>query len=656
MEKRFALALAVSMLLMLLYVFLFPPQPITTPAEQLPEKLKIAVEEPLVAPGVEADAEDIIVYTNLYRLVLTTSGARIKSFILKEYEESLLPLRRGVRDIFWNRPPPLTLRLINNTLDAEVASALGKEDAESLIYSAAKDKYLFLRLVRREGDIRALEKGLEEIALEKMRGAGSLRREAIGIGAGKLREFAAYAMENLVQIKELEWRLQSAMEMNTRNEAQKLRWEIAERRNIDLISFRARHKGYYGAGMRLDDGEMITSLFSADKEGTIVIPPGEEETITFIYEAGELRIEQQFIISGDEYSIGVKTLIEGADGNAFSLEFGPGVGTPGIVDAGRAMYVGPLILLPDENSPNREAFEQGEVVRMYREKFLWVAIQSKYFVAALIPEKEEVAARIERKEEKYIIALGFNGVGKLQLYLGPKSIDVLRDVGAGLEKVVDFGFWASVVPIYPALRMLYRWVGNYGWSIVLLSLLVNLILYPFTRKSFDAMRKMSEDMQKLQPEMKVIQQKYKNNPQKVQKETMELYKRRGVNPLAGCKGGCLPLLFQMPVFVALFAVLNNSIALRQAPFILWIRDLSAPDPYFVIPILMGVAQIFQTKLTGMGVTAAQPGQAKMMTYMMPAVLTLLFLGFPAGMVLYWLCFNVFTSIPRLITHRLAQKQ
>ncbi len=167
---------------------------------------------------------------------------------------------------------------------------------------------------------------------------------------------------------------------------------------------------------------------------------------------------------------------------------------------------------------------------------------------------------------------------------------------------------------------------------------------------------MSEDMQNLQPEMKVIQQKYKNNPQKVQKETMELYKRRGVNPLAGCKGGCLPLLFQMPVFVALFAVLNNSIALRQAPFILWIRDLSAPDPYFVIPILMGVAQIFQTKLTGMGVTAAQPGQAKMMTYMMPAVLTLLFLGFPAGMVLYWLCFNVFTSIPRLITHRLAQKQ
>jgi YidC/Oxa1 family membrane protein insertase len=199
--------------------------------------------------------------------------------------------------------------------------------------------------------------------------------------------------------------------------------------------------------------------------------------------------------------------------------------------------------------------------------------------------------------------------------------------------------------------MLYRWVGNYGWAIILLSFFVNLILYPFTRKSFNAMRKMSEDMQKLQPEMKAIQEKYKNNPQKMQKETMELYKRRGVNPFAGCKGGCLPMLFQMPVFIALFAVLNNSIRLRQAPFIFWIRDLSAPDPYFVIPILMGVTQIFQTKLLGMGATAAQPGQAKMMTYMMPVVLTVLFLSFPAGIVLYWLCFNVFTSIPRLITHR-----
>jgi YidC/Oxa1 family membrane protein insertase len=655
MEKRFVLALAVSMLLMLLYVLLFPPQPITPPVEQLFEEPEIAIEEPLVAPRVEADAKDIIVYTNSYRIVLTTSGARIKSFILKEYEESLLPLRRSVTDIFWNRPSPLILSLINNALRAEIALAEGGEDAESLIRKAARDKYLFLRLLRHEGDIQALEKGMEKIALEKMRGAESARRNAISIGARKLKEFAAYAMESLLEIKELEERLQFAMEVNDKNEAQVLRWKIAARRNVDLISFPARYDGYYGAGVRLDDGEMITSLFKVDVEGVIVIPPGEKEIITFIYETDGLRMKRQFIISGDGYKIGIETLVEGAGENAFSVEFGPGVGTPGVVDAERAIYVGPLILLPEKNRPERVALEQGKIARIHREKFLWVAIQSKYFVAAAIPEKEAVAARIERKEEKYIIALKFNGRGKLQLYLGPKSIDALRDAGAGLEKVVDFGFWAGIVPIYPALRMLYRWVGNYGWSIVLLSLIVNLILYPFTRKSFDAMRKMSEDIQKLQPEMKAIQQKYKNNPQKVQKETMNLYKRHGVNPLAGCKGGCLPLLFQMPIFVALFAVLNNSIELRQAPFIFWIRDLSAPDPYFVIPILMGVTQIFQTKLTGMGATAAQPGQAKMMTYVMPIVLTLLFLGFPAGMVLYWLCFNVFTSIPRLITHRLTKK-
>jgi YidC/Oxa1 family membrane protein insertase len=227
----------------------------------------------------------------------------------------------------------------------------------------------------------------------------------------------------------------------------------------------------------------------------------------------------------------------------------------------------------------------------------------------------------------------------LRFFVGPKQFDLLRDLDVGLGtqlvRAIDFGIFDwMVVPLLRGLKWLYAYVGNYGWAIIVLTILLNLALFYPRHKSVVAMRK----MQAIQPEMKAIQDRYANlkatDPakQKMNTEIMNLYRERGVNPASGC----VPMLFTMPVLLAFYSLLSMSIELRGAPFVGWIRDLSAADPFFVIPVLMGITMFWQQKISP---SAADPTQQRIMM-IMPVMFTAMMAFSPSGVVLYWFVSNL----------------
>ena len=279
---------------------------------------------------------------------------------------------------------------------------------------------------------------------------------------------------------------------------------------------------------------------------------------------------------------------------------------------------------------------------------LWVGLRTKYFLLALFPQPPGFK-RLEATRHNNHLQVGISFVGpelSSRIYLGPIDYFILKDLGYGLTDVVDFGF-SLFAPfakgILYLMRFFHTFIPNYGLVIILLSFLMKLVFWPLSRKSLQAMRKMQE----LKPEMEKIQKLYKDDPQRMQREMMELYRKHKVNPFSGC----LPLLLQLPVFWALYQILRTSIELRGAPFLLWIQDLSTKDPYYVLPILMGAASFLQAY------TQPQADkQSRMLAYFMPIFLTVLFLNFPAGIVLYWLTYNVFTLLEQLFLKRGIRKK
>jgi YidC/Oxa1 family membrane protein insertase len=230
---------------------------------------------------------------------------------------------------------------------------------------------------------------------------------------------------------------------------------------------------------------------------------------------------------------------------------------------------------------------------------------------------------------------------RFRVYAGPKELNDLKLADVKLEKAIDFG-WFDVIaqPLLLCLKFFYSYTYNYGIAIIILTILIKLLFWPLTNKSFTSM----QAMKKLQPMMQKIREKYKDDPQRMNQEIMNLYRTQKVNPV----GGCLPMVLQIPVFFALYKVLNSSIAMRHAPFMLWINDLSAPDrlpigftiPYLgglpVLTLLMGVTMFVQQKMTPM---TGDPRQEKLML-LMPVVFTFMFVNFPSGLTLYWFVNNI----------------
>jgi YidC/Oxa1 family membrane protein insertase len=338
------------------------------------------------------------------------------------------------------------------------------------------------------------------------------------------------------------------------------------------------------------------------------------------------------------------TVAEGDRAITPAIVWGPAIGNSG----DQSSYV---------QKPQGILFENSEVVRIppadiaeqpVREgDFSYAGVDDNYFLtAALRPGPSKVTFQpvtipppagtaAPRELVSYAIEPKDGGT-PVRFFVGPKDFDVLLGVGPEAAKAIDFGiFTVIVVPLLRSLKWVNGYVGNYGWSIIILTFIINAIMFPLRHKSVVSMRKMQE----IQPEVKAIQARYSKlkatDPakQKMNQDLMALYKERGVNPASGC----VPMLMTMPFIFAFYALLSTAIELRGAPFFGWIHDLSAHDPYFVTPILMGASQVWQTKLSP--ATGMDPIQQKMML-LMPVFFTFLFLWYPAGVALYWFVNNV----------------
>ncbi|QYK01424.1 membrane protein insertase YidC [Shewanella psychrotolerans] len=288
----------------------------------------------------------------------------------------------------------------------------------------------------------------------------------------------------------------------------------------------------------------------------------------------------------------------------------------------------------------------------------WAAMLQHYFVSAWVPPAADQntifssvsaggLANIGFRGAIYDVAPGTNQTISAQFYVGPKDQEALSAISESLNLVVDYGFlWWLAIPIHWLLMFYQSFVGNWGVAIILITLTVRGMLYPLTKAQYTSMAK----MRNLQPKLADMKERFGDDRQKMGQAMMELYKKEKVNPM----GGCLPILLQMPIFIALYWVLLESYELRHAPFMLWITDLSVQDPYYVMPILMGISMFLMQKMQPMAPTM-DPMQQKMMQWM-PVVFTVFFLWFPAGLVLYWLVGNIVAITQQKIIYAGLEKK
>ena len=272
----------------------------------------------------------------------------------------------------------------------------------------------------------------------------------------------------------------------------------------------------------------------------------------------------------------------------------------------------------------------------------WVAMVQHYFASAwLLPDgkpRENFARKIDQNLYAAgmitpigAIAPGATAAVDARLFIGPQEEKVLESIAPGLELVKDYGFFTILSkPLYWLLDKLHGFIGNWGWSIVALVVLLKIAFYWFNAKAYQSMAKMKA----INPKVMDLRERYKDNPQQMQQEMMRIYREEKVNPM----GGCLPILIQIPVFIALYWVLLSSVEMRGAPWILWIKDLSVRDPYFILPIVMTLTTLLQTALNPL---PPDPMQAKLMWFM-PLIFSVMFFFFPAGLVLYWITNNILT--------------
>jgi len=408
-------------------------------------------------------------------------------------------------------------------------------------------------------------------------------------------------------------------------------------------------------------------MYTSDREALTLETPKAQGTMTFSGKSTEpgsgLSFQKTFAFREDDYRIDADIKITNTSGNAINgnaiVEWthsylshagkssgGFFSGQPSEADtpAKFTYFINGKVEKTEFKDITADKTLEGEI--------LWTSFEDKYFISAIIPQKELPHQVHVGKSDENTLAyqILFPGVSlkpgetktyTCALYMGPKDLSILAKQGSKLEKCIDFG-WFDIVakPLLIALDFFYRFCGNYGIAIILITVIIKILFWPLTHKSYQSMK----DMQKLQPEMAKLKEKYKDKKEDLNREVMALYKKYNVNPL----GGCLPILLQIPVFIALYNVLQNSIELRHATFIpFWINDLSALDPTYISPILMGASMFYQQKMTP---TSADPAQAKMML-MMPVIFTFMFLSFPSGLVLYWLVNNVLSIAQQLYINK-----
>lgn len=374
---------------------------------------------------------------------------------------------------------------------------------------------------------------------------------------------------------------------------------------------------------------------------------GESRTLVLTYNGpGGIMIEKHLTFYRDKYNVDIEIATKGLDG--YNLALGTDFGIYDKFNRSARARLG-LVAMVD----GKEITEDLDKIKgesQYAGTIDWFGNEDKYFTAAVIYGKPGILTAKTTPEPKEIGTLLDTELTVKQspesqsytLYAGPKIHRILKSFGKGMDRMIDYG-WFTVLakPMFWLMEQFHSFTHNYGVAIILLTIVVRALLFYPSLKSAKAM----EEMKSLQPEMNALREKYKKDPQRMNQEMMKLYKEKKVNPL----GGCLPMLMQFPFFIALYNVLSVSIELRQQPFIpFWIKDLSVHDPYYVLPVLMGVSMIVTMKMTS---TTTDPQQAKIFMFMNIAFI-FLFAWLPAGLLLYITLSNVLSIVQQLYVKKL----
>ncbi|MCX7973016.1 MAG: membrane protein insertase YidC [Candidatus Aminicenantes bacterium] len=431
---------------------------------------------------------------------------------------------------------------------------------------------------------------------------------------------------------------------------------------LEVVSSLAELLKVYPLSLRLEDKSLENVANQAiyrESKDSLSLADGEKGELKFYYSDGKsVYIIKTFIFRGGSYDFEVEISLY-KDGRQvdFLVIWGPGIGyhqLPGgkigsLESGGVAFYWPPKVLRLAEKKLKEQKVEYTSL--------LWAAYEDNYTAALfLFPENQGRAhffkESIALPETGQTISGYFLGTNPPKIIrIGPKEIDSLKSFGYETKKLINFGFFGAIVEVLLlGLKAFYRFIPNWGVAIILMTLVVKIIFFPLTYSSTKSMAKMQE----LQPKIKALQAKYKKarrdleERRKLNEEMMRLYKEHGINPAAGC----LPILIQLPVFIAFYRLLVIAIELRRSPFILWIKDLSSRDPYYILPILMGITQYISQKMVP---TSADPTQRRL-TLIMPIFMTIIFINFQSGLVLYWLTNNVLQIIQQYLMNRLMRRK
>lgn len=409
-------------------------------------------------------------------------------------------------------------------------------------------------------------------------------------------------------------------------------------------------------------------LFLAAQD-SFTLPEGQDELripMTFQGPNGAV-FTKTFVLKRSSYAIGVEYHINNATAEALELTlFGQlkqSINLPKDRDTGSSnfalhTYRG-AAYSSSETKYKKYSFGdmEDETLKVTTEGG-WIAMLQQYFATAWIPSAKETNTFFSTADKSSGIAsIGFRGAPivvqpgaqhslSTQLWVGPEIQDKMAAIAPHLDLTVDYGWlWFISQPLFKLLKFIHSFVGNWGFSIIVITFIVRGIMYPLTKAQYTSMAK----MRLLQPKLQAMRERIGDDKQRMSQEMMALYKAEKVNPL----GGCLPLIVQMPIFLALYYMLMSSVELRHAPFILWITDLSAQDPYYILPVLMGVTMFFIQKMSPTTVT--DPMQQKIMTFM-PVIFTVFFLWFPSGLVLYYIVSNLVTIVQQQLIYRGLEKR
>jgi YidC/Oxa1 family membrane protein insertase len=370
--------------------------------------------------------------------------------------------------------------------------------------------------------------------------------------------------------------------------------------------------------------------------------------LTWTSDDGEFSVTKTYTFKPGSYAIDVEHIITNNSGTIWQGHLYRQLQRTNLVDLNQSQfihtYTGAMVSKDVDGFSKISFDDMMEADLNQPNKGGWISMIQHYFMGAWIPPENELENYYSRVTNKnttdphYIIGTISSSKSvadkttytfRDQLFIGPKLPDQLNELAVGLDSTVDYGFLSVIAhPIHWLLEKIHSVIGNWGWSIIILTLIIKLMFYKLSETSYRSMAR----MRKVAPRLKAIQEQYKDNAQEKNKAMMELYKKDKINPL----GGCLPIVVQIPVFIALYWVLLESVELRQADFMFWLNNLSAADPYFILPLLMGISMFIQQKLNP---APMDPVQAKVMM-MLPVIFTVFFAFFPSGLVLYWVTNNI----------------